>query len=744
MSRTRNSRPVPAQGRDGIPDSAAFFDAQVDRWSGLYSRKASFVDRLALFNRAVRESVPVGGRVLDVGCGTGNIALAIAETGIEVLGVDGAPKMIAEAERAGRGIKHGEFRVADLSSATFDAEAYDAVVCSSVLEYIEDDALLLERMAKTLRPGGVLLLSVPSASSFLGRMEDMLARHPAYTNSIDHQYLLFSRRRYGVKALRKALARAGLEWSRSVLFEIPVPGRPGIALSRLPFLGVLRLIVAHKRVGSVRMARSTGLQRKGSARPHALSRKNIWEACPSSVKDLVGVVLGCVPTRMLLGRRFRETLRFVQNAQWWSAEQIKAYQLAELRRICKLAYEKTTFYRQAFDAVGFRPEDLSSTDALAVLPLIDKRTLRDHTEDMCAVPPTSRGIDCVSTGGSSGEPLSFYIGAGRSGIEYAYLVTSWARTGYRLRIPEAVFRGQVVEENRTGLRHSYDPILRRHYYSSFHMTDDYMRRSLAHVATLGPVFLHGYPSSLTALTRYIQRSGVTVPSNICGLLAGSEMVYSAARANAERVFGVRYFSYYGHSEKLVLAAECEHSTDYHVWPTYGYVELLDDHGNLVTTPGQRGEIVGTGFINRVMPFIRYRTGDYAEYVGASCSSCGREHMILRDIRGHRTQEQLVAKDGTEIPWTALNMHDDTFDRVSRFQFYQDTPGVAVLRIVPASGFCDDDQVRILRNLDRKIEGRIKIEITLTDSIPVSARGKAIYVDQHIPTTARRVAESQSA
>jgi phenylacetate-CoA ligase len=120
-----------------------------------------------------------------------------------------------------------------------------------------------------------------------------------------------------------------------------------------------------------------------------------------------------------------------------------------------------------------------------------------------------------------------------------------------------------------------------------------------------------------------------------------------------------------------------------ICPTYGYFELLDEQGCPVTTPGQRGEIVGTGFINTAMPFIHYRTGDWATYIGDHCEACGREHMVIQDIRGHRTQEVLVASDGSEISWTALNMHDDTFLHVRQFQFYQEIAGKAVLRVAPA-------------------------------------------------------------
>ena len=115
-----------------------------------------------------------------------------------------------------------------------------------------------------------------------------------------------------------------------------------------------------------------------------------------------------------------------------------------------------------------------------------------------------------------------------------------------------------------------------------------------------------------------------------------------------------------------------------------------------------------------------------------CEACGREHIIIKDIRGHRTQEVLIATDGSEISWTALNMHDDTFINVRQFQFLQETPGRAVLRIVPANGFSDEDKSKIHRNLGRKLDGRLGFTIEIVDDIPLTPRGKAVYVDQRIP------------
>ena len=463
----------------------------------------------------------------------------------------------------------------------------------------------------------------------------------------------------------------------------------------------------------------------------ALSQKNIWEAMPPTLKMLLGGLLRAVPMPYLLGKRFRNTLRFVREAQWWSPERYREYQLNALRSICSLAAEKTAYYRRVFSNAGFNAGGLKSVEDMALLPTTDKNTIRENLAEMCTRPVENRSVDFCSTGGSSGMPLLFYMGRERSAVEYAYLLASWERTGYRLGMTMAVLRGHLVHPDRNGFRHECDPLLKQHYYSNFHMTDGNVKRYLEHIAGIGNCFLYVYPSSAMALIRCIERNGLRPPQNICGVLAESENVYPEVRDRVREVFGARFFSSYGHSEKLVLAAECEFSTDYHVWPTYGYFELLDEQGKPVTTPGQRGEIVGTGFINEVVPFIRYRTGDYATYVGDRCEACGRQHPILRNVEGRWPSGALVTLNGTLISMTALNVHDDTFVHASQFQFYQDTPGRAVLRVVPADGFGDEDRLKIQQNLGRKLDGQVTFTVELVDAIPLTPRGKAVYVDQRI-------------
>jgi phenylacetate-CoA ligase len=461
----------------------------------------------------------------------------------------------------------------------------------------------------------------------------------------------------------------------------------------------------------------------------SLSRKNLWEKTPPWLKSTLGHGLSVVPPAWLLGKSFRTNLEFVRDAQWWPAERTREYQLDKLCNILRLAYEKTEFYHHTFDAVGFHPEDFRSPDELSMLPTINKQVVTDNLLQMCTKSVDDSDVDFGSTGGTSGTPLHFYMNAGRSSVEYAYLTGSWERAGYGLGMPLAVLRGRMVRPDRRGFYHEYDPILRHHYYSNFHMTDENMSLYLRHIRSIGPCMLHAYPSSAHTLAKHILAAGEEAPRNVNGILLESENVYADQVADVEQAFGAHTFSCYGHSEKLVLATQCEHTRNYHVWPTYGYFELLDVEGKPVREMGQEGEIVGTGFINTVVPFVRYRTGDYATYVAERCSACGREHVVITDIKGRWPQGGLIAGDGSVISTTTLNVHDDTFTNVREYQFHQSVPGKAALWIVPVRPLDEDEQRRIVSSMNKRLQGQVVLDLEIRTELVKTGRGKQPRVIQ---------------
>jgi len=94
--------------------------------------------------------VPPGSKVLDVGCGTGEMAARLAERGYEVWGVDIAEPMVRYASHRH---KSGRFRVGDVERIPFNDDTFDAVVCLGVIEYLADDERALGEKRNDPRGG---------------------------------------------------------------------------------------------------------------------------------------------------------------------------------------------------------------------------------------------------------------------------------------------------------------------------------------------------------------------------------------------------------------------------------------------------------------------------------------------------------------------------------------------------------------------------------------------------------------
>ena len=138
------------------------FDAKAPTWSTKYACGGRLTGRPTRFAVALCYHVQAGGRVLDLGCGTGELSRAAAAAGMRVTGCDISPEMLRRASASDPGDVVDWVQL-DLSWRTlpFESSAFDAVVAASVLEYVDDPSAVLGECARMLRPGGVVLCTVP-------------------------------------------------------------------------------------------------------------------------------------------------------------------------------------------------------------------------------------------------------------------------------------------------------------------------------------------------------------------------------------------------------------------------------------------------------------------------------------------------------------------------------------------------------------------------------------------------------
>jgi phenylacetate-CoA ligase len=433
-------------------------------------------------------------------------------------------------------------------------------------------------------------------------------------------------------------------------------------------------------------------------------------------------------------RRCHRQREFIRASERWDEARLAEYQTAQMRALVRHAFDNVPYYRRVFEEIDARPEDFATLEDFRSFPTIDKKTLDENLPALIATNyPESERV-YTTTGGSTGIPVGFYYDKRSSlAIEQAFITDQWSRVGYRDSDRTAVIRGTVVGKTRMWRRETR---WNRLIVSSYHLAEEHIPLLVSRLRALRPRFIQAYPSSAVLIGRYMLDHSMEPIPGVWAILCGSENLYGWQREILERAFGCRVYSWYGQSERVCLAGECEERHELHIYPQYGITELLDRTGRAVEGPGTLGEIVATGFHTWSCPLIRYRTMDLASVAAGRCPSCARPYARLATVEG-RVQEFIVSRSSRPVSMTAINMHTSIFDNVAQFRFVQKVPGEVALKIKPKPTYDPQrDEARIRAELAPKLGSDIVLtELVLVDDIPPTASGKQRFLEQELPVDA---------
>ncbi len=448
----------------------------------------------------------------------------------------------------------------------------------------------------------------------------------------------------------------------------------------------------------------------------------------------IGRVCSSIPPNLRFGGTFAQTYNLLRESQWWSEEQIRDYQIGEMSRLLAHCKANVPYYAEVLKNVG----EITSLSDIEQIPFLTRDAVRENLDRMRARNLPERDFIHATTGGSSGQPLAFYLHRGYSSPrECAFFTIMWGRVGYRFGRDERLVLRGAVPRGRHGVEHR--PISNEVVCSTYHLDEDHMDRYFEVMRSRGIRFLHGHVSSLVIFAQYMLEKGRSHP--LQAVFGGSEKVFPFQREIIEKAFDCRLFSWYGQSEQVALAGACEHADEYHVFPEYGILELIDENGGVIHEPGVPGEIVATGFNSFAMPLIRYRTGDIASYADGPCPHCGRRYPRLQTIEG-RSYDYVITASGVRVSLTGLmfGQHFSAFGCVLKMQLMQDRPGRVEIRIVPGRGFDREKHEREIRDGIAKAVGNgLEATFAYPEDIPATQGGKHKFLIQLIETADRGVA-----
>jgi phenylacetate-CoA ligase len=423
------------------------------------------------------------------------------------------------------------------------------------------------------------------------------------------------------------------------------------------------------------------------------------------------------------GHRSVPRLRELEHSQWWSTDRLESFRIVRLRDFLARIERTVPYYGQLFADSGFVPARLRSIADLERIPLLSKAEIRANTESLKA--GEGEGLRRYNTGGSSGEPLVFFIGCDRVSHDVAakWRATRW--WGVDIGDPELVVWGSPIELGaQDWIRTVRDKVLRTSLFPAFELTEAGTEEFIRQVRKRQPAMLFGYPSVISRIAKQLIDSDRTLcDSGIKVAFVTSERLYPEQREAITQAFGCPVANGYGGRDAGFIAHECPHG-GMHISAEDIIVEIVDAAGRSLPE-GTAGEIVVTHMATGDFPFVRYRTGDVGVLNQGSCN-CGRGLPMLKEVQG-RVTDFVRAKDGTVMHGLALIYVVRELPGIQKFKIVQESVDYTRVMVVPDTGFDDGVSSRIRDGMRKRLGADVRIDVETVAEIPPEASGKYRYI-----------------
>lgn len=367
---------------------------------------------------------------------------------------------------------------------------------------------------------------------------------------------------------------------------------------------------------------------------------------------------------------------FLETSQWQTVDNIQARQNKDLKKFLQDTYQYSPYYRALFNEYNINVSDIHSIADLANFPFLTKEVIR---ENRGIIKYSHAGkLTQYETGGSSGEPLQFYVSKTRVAHDVA---AKWRATRWwdvDIGDKELVVWGSNIEcGKQSHIRKIRDNLFRTHLISAKDLDQKKMNQTIEYIQHFKPKMIFGYPSILSYLALYAKKA-----NKICSNLGvkvvfvTSEILDHNQREVIESVFGCPVANGYGGRDAGFIAHQCPKG-NMHITAEDIIVEILDEQGQAVS-PGESGEIVVTHLRSYGFPFIRYRTGDIGCLDTKPCA-CNRNLPILKELIG-RSSDLIYTHSGAIVHRSEIVRPITQCYSIERFQFVQKSKEHALLKV----------------------------------------------------------------
>lgn len=429
--------------------------------------------------------------------------------------------------------------------------------------------------------------------------------------------------------------------------------------------------------------------------------KRLIKKAPSFIKK---AYYNLIPFEDRYGREFSKTYYFLQNTLDYSPQMLKDHQFYTLRKTIANAYDNVPYYHRLMVDYGVK-RVIDSPSDIKKLPVLTKQIVKDNFNDL--INKNYNGSPLTfKTSGSTGEKFEFLGDDNLYKREAAFVLRSFN-----------LHRASMYDERTVWVRRyapkAGDPIsytdyeLNRTYLSPFNISADTIKSYVEEINNTKARTLVTYPSLANFMALKMQEQDLYF-DNITSIHCASEMVLPEWRKNVEKYLGVKLYAHYGMMEKVSFFSNFMNDDRYAENLEYGYTEI------------ENGEVIATGFLNDVMPFIRYTPGDRA-IVDKSGDNFLSLPITVKDFIG-RSTDMIETADGRKLAGVNFYTMMYKIPGVEMFQIVQKTINDIEVSYVPSNKYSSKTNSQIKQGMVDRI-GECKLYVNKVASLNRSKSGK---------------------
>lgn len=418
---------------------------------------------------------------------------------------------------------------------------------------------------------------------------------------------------------------------------------------------------------------------------------------------------------LLSGKTVWKYYKNYLNTQWFSVNQLKAFQNEKLHHLLSHCSKNVPYYKKLIANRNINLDNPNAFEILSQFPLLTKEIIQDNYSDFRPINSSRwKGVKTKQTGGTTGNVLFNRNDAATRSSTWATYKRYEDWMGHSAGDKVLVLMGGHVKSAtlKSRLYSKANAFLNNTISVNIYDTSNETIEKVIHLLEKNNFsHIRSYPQFLFSVAKKLDSIGKSY--NIKSISTTAEPVMDIHRELFRKVFNAEVYDQYGCGEIGGIAYECNKHEGLHIAEERVYIEVCDN-----------SDLIITDLDNYTMPFIRYWNADQAIISDKFCS-CGRQSKLITKVMG-RTCDYVTGISGEFLHWAYfwhLIFDSNIADKrnLKKFQVVQEAQDEIVIRLV-ADHLTPTETDFFINDIQKRL-GKLRVKFKYEHDIENTKTGK---------------------